>query len=74
MQFAQTASANAVHAVVLLAPAAHTVQALHEVALAADQLTPATQLEQFAFVVAVQAVARYLPAVQTLEAQAAHGV
>ena len=39
---------------------------------AADQV-PAAQLLQFVFKVCEQAAARYLPAAQTLEAQALHG-
>ena len=45
-------------AALLDVPAGHTVQALHEVALAADQLTPATQLVHLVLLEAVQVAAR----------------
>jgi hypothetical protein len=60
-------------AALLDVPAAHTVQAEHDVALAADHVLPATQLAQVAFVVAVQGEARYLPAAHTLEPQLRQG-
>ena len=52
------------HAAACDVPAEQTLQAEHDVALAADQLAPATQLEQTASVVAEQLAERYLPAVQ----------
>jgi hypothetical protein len=60
-------------AALLLVPAGHTVQGVQAAALAADQLTPAVQVEHTAFVVAVQVEDRKRPATQTLEAHAAQG-
>ena len=45
VQFVHTVSADTVHAVLLLLPAWHTVQALQTVALAADNVLPATHGE-----------------------------
>ena len=52
VQFVHTVSADTVHIKVLLVPAWHTVQALHEVAPAADQLTPAVHAEHTVLAVA----------------------
>jgi hypothetical protein len=46
------------HAAACDVPAEQTLHAEHDVALAADQLAPATQLEQTVFAVAEQLVAR----------------
>ena len=74
VQFVHVTSTVVVHAAApRRVPAGHTVQGLQEVAFAADQLTPAVQVEHTALVVGVQVEERYLPAVHTLEAQAAQG-
>jgi hypothetical protein len=52
------------HAAARDVPAEQTLQAEHDVALAADQLVPATQLEQTASAVAEQLEERNLPAAQ----------
>ena len=71
-QFGQTVFAVAVHAVVSDVPGWQVLQVVQLSAPAADQV-PAAQLLQFVFKVCEQAAARYLPAAQTLEAQALHG-
>jgi len=74
VQFVQTTSAVVVQpAAPRLVPAAQVEHGVQAVALAADQPTPAVHSVQTALVVAVQLEDRYLPAAQTLEAQAAQG-
>jgi hypothetical protein len=74
VQFVHTTSAVVVQPAALrLVPAAQVEHGVQAVALAADQLMPATQDVHTAFVVAVQVEDRKRPAVQTLEAQGAHG-
>ena len=73
-QLVHVTSTVVVHAAALRrVPAGHTVQGLHAVAFAADQLTPAVQVEHTALVVGVQVEERYLPAVHTLDAHAEQG-
>ena len=60
-------------AALFLVPPGHTEHALHVVAFAADQLTPAVQFEHTVLAVGVQVEERYLPAAHTLDAQAEHG-
>ena len=74
VQFVHVRSVVVVQATALFfVPAGHTVQGLQEVAPAADQLTPAVQVEHTALVVGEQVEERYLPAVHTLDAHAEHG-
>jgi len=62
-----------VHEPALRVPAAQTVQGVHAVALAADQLTPAVQVEHLVLAVVEHVEERKLPAAQTLDAQALQG-
>ena len=74
VQFVHVTSTVVVHAAApRRVPAGHTVQGLQDVAPAADQLTPAVQVEHAVLAVGVHIEERKLPAAHVDEAQAEQG-